>query len=67
MALMVFSPSCEMLLLDRNAIEADICTVLVYQCRVKEKKKQLTKKPKARWISQKNLVVFTHTKLLGIN
>lgn len=45
---------------DRGAIEADICTVFFYQCRVKEK--IITKKPKAQ--SPKNLVIFTYTEVL---
>lgn len=42
-------------MLDRGAIEADICTVLVYQCRVKEEILTKTLKPSQ---SPKNLVVF---------
>lgn len=43
-------------MLDRVAIEADTCTVLVYQCRVKEKILTKNLKPNQ---SPKNLVVFT--------
>lgn len=52
MALIIFYSSCEILILDRGAIEADIYTVFVYQCRVKVK--IVTKKPKAQSIFQKS-------------
>lgn len=57
-----FFSICEILMLDSGAIEADICTVFVYQCRVKLKYLPKNLKPNK---SPENLVLCTLTNVLG--